>query len=117
MPDLKISPYAPLTLIGVKTRKLYSLEVAQTGKGLLAKALPNGSSGNLYFPETGHNLAGPFRSYWQQHGGLLVYSVTGSGFLHHMVRNLVGTFVDAGRGHIDPASIPEILAARLYQGK
>ena len=39
-------------------------------------------------------------------------SVTGSGFLHHMVRNLVGTFVEAGTGRISPNAIPEILAAR-----
>ena len=41
---------------------------------------------------------------------LLVYRVTGSGFLHHMVRNLVGTFVEIGRGQ--PLSISAILAAR-----
>jgi tRNA pseudouridine38-40 synthase len=52
------------------------------------------------------------RSSWQQRDNLLVYTITGNGFLHHMVRNLVGTFVDVGRGHIDAASIPEILAAR-----
>ncbi len=44
--------------------------------------------------------------------GLLVYRVTGSGFLHHMVRNLVGTFVLAGSGRLPPESIPAILAAR-----
>ena len=31
-------------------------------------------------------------------GELLVYRVRGSGFLHHMVRNLVGTMLDVGRG-------------------
>jgi len=29
-------------------------------------------------------------------GGLLVYRVHSNGFLHHMVRNLVGTFIDVG---------------------
>jgi tRNA pseudouridine38-40 synthase len=44
--------------------------------------------------------------------GLLRYRVTGSGFLHHMVRNIVGTLVDVGRGQTDPSAIPGILAAR-----
>ena len=38
-----------------------------------------------------------FESDWSQDGELLVYRVRGNGFLHHMVRNLVGTFVDVGR--------------------
>jgi tRNA pseudouridine38-40 synthase len=43
---------------------------------------------------------------------LLVYRVRGSGFLHHMVRNLVGTMLDIGRGRIPVDEIPKILAAR-----
>jgi tRNA pseudouridine38-40 synthase len=43
---------------------------------------------------------------------LLVYRVTGSGFLHHMVRNIVGTLVDIGRGALKPADMRRILAAR-----
>jgi hypothetical protein len=27
----------------------------------------------LYFPETGHNLSGKFRAYWEAHGGLAVH--------------------------------------------
>lgn len=27
----------------------------------------------LYFPETGHNLSGAFKEYWQTHGGLFVH--------------------------------------------
>ncbi len=52
-------------------------------------------------------------SSWDCVGGdLLVYRVHGSGFLHHMVRNLVGTFLDAGRGHIAAADVKGILEAR-----
>jgi tRNA pseudouridine38-40 synthase len=51
-------------------------------------------------------------SAWHQQEDLLIYRVTGSGFLHHMVRNLVGTFVEAGTGRISPDDIPAILAAR-----
>ncbi len=53
-----------------------------------------------------------FASAWQETDGLMVYRVTGSGFLHHMVRNLVGTFVDAAAGRLAPDSIAAILAAR-----
>jgi tRNA pseudouridine38-40 synthase len=45
-------------------------------------------------------------------GETLVYRVRGSGFLHHMVRNLVGTFLDVGRGHLAPEDISAILARR-----
>jgi tRNA pseudouridine38-40 synthase len=50
-------------------------------------------------------------SCWHARDGLLIYTVTGSGFLHHMVRNLVGTFVQAGADRIPADSIPTILAA------
>ncbi len=45
-------------------------------------------------------------------GDLLVYRVRGNGFLHHMVRNLVGTMLDVGRGYRRPDDIPAMLAAR-----
>jgi tRNA pseudouridine38-40 synthase len=57
-----------------------------------------------------------FSSAWEQcptdAGDLLVYRVRGNGFLHHMVRNLVGTMVDVGRGQLVLEEIPRILAAR-----
>ena len=33
--------------------------------------------------------------------GRLLYRVRGSGFLKHMVRNIVGTLIEAGRGNIE----------------
>jgi tRNA pseudouridine38-40 synthase len=55
-------------------------------------------------------------SEWQQldtaDGKLLLYRVHGNGFLHHMVRNLVGTMLDVGRGHFSVADIARILDAR-----
>jgi tRNA pseudouridine38-40 synthase len=53
-----------------------------------------------------------FHSAWRQQENLFIYRVTGSGFLHHMVRNLVGTFVEAAAGRIAADAIPAILAAR-----
>jgi tRNA pseudouridine38-40 synthase len=53
-----------------------------------------------------------YHSTWQHQDDLLIYRITGSGFLHHMVRNLVGTFVQAAVNGISPDTIPDILAAR-----
>ncbi len=54
-----------------------------------------------------------FHSGWSEpEPALLVYRVAGSGFLHHMVRNLVGTFLAVGRGHIAPEALPAILARK-----
>jgi tRNA pseudouridine38-40 synthase len=41
-----------------------------------------------------------FSSVVQREGSLLLYRVRGSGFLKHMVRNIVGTLLEAGRGNI-----------------
>jgi tRNA pseudouridine38-40 synthase len=51
-------------------------------------------------------------SQWHAADGLLFYRVTANGFLHHMVRNLVGTFVQCGAHRLSPESIPTLLAAR-----
>ena len=51
-------------------------------------------------------------SSWERAGEELVYTVRGSGFLHHMVRNLVGTFILVGKGTLRPEDITRILEAR-----
>ena len=64
--------------------------------------------------ETISNVRRIFASTWERanEDEELVYSVRGSGFLHHMVRNLVGTFVLVGKSTLRPQDITEILAAR-----
>ena len=64
------------------------------------------------FARAADNLRTIHHSQWHAHGDLLIYTVTGSGFLHHMVRNLVGTFVQAGAHRLSPGTIPALLAAR-----
>ena len=43
--------------------------------------------------------------------GLLEITVESGGFLRHMVRNIVGTLVDVGRGKLKPEDLPEIIAS------
>jgi len=53
-----------------------------------------------------------FESSWERVGEEFVYTVRGSGFLHHMVRNLVGTFLLVGKGTLAVEDIRRILGAR-----
>ena len=41
----------------------------------------------------------------------LVFEVTGNGFLHHMVRIMVGTLLEVGRGERSAESIPSLFGA------
>lgn len=45
-------------------------------------------------------------------GPLLVLRVEGNGFLYKMVRTMVGTLVEVGRGRWDPGRVEAILASR-----
>ena len=45
-------------------------------------------------------------------GDLIVYEITGDGFLRHMVRAIVGTLVDIGRGRRPSEAMREVLASR-----
>jgi len=51
-------------------------------------------------------------SEWRRDADELTYTVRGSGFLHHMVRNLVGTFLLVGKGTLDSAGMKQILEER-----
>jgi len=58
------------------------------------------------------NIRTIFSSSWVREGEELIYAVRGSGFLHHMVRNLVGTFLLMGKGTVTLEDLRGILEAR-----
>jgi tRNA pseudouridine38-40 synthase len=51
-----------------------------------------------------------YESYLERDGELITYYVVGTGFLKQMVRNIVGTLTDIGRGRIRDRTFGEILA-------
>jgi tRNA pseudouridine38-40 synthase len=59
-----------------------------------------------------NNVRTIYLSRWQRHGDELIYTVRGNGFLHHMVRNLVGTFLMVGKGSLSVADVRRILELR-----
>jgi tRNA pseudouridine38-40 synthase len=58
------------------------------------------------------NVRTIFSSGWTREGEEWIYTVRGSGFLHHMVRNLVGTFLLVGKGTVSRGNFRRILEAR-----
>ena len=58
------------------------------------------------------NVRAIFSSAWTRDGDEFIYTVRGSGFLHHMVRNLVGTFLLVGKGTVSRDDVRRILEAR-----
>ena len=52
------------------------------------------------------------RSVWRDSDGILAYEITGDGFLRHMVRAIVGTLVDVGRGWCEPEKVAALLDHR-----
>lgn len=51
-------------------------------------------------------------SLWARTADEFSYTIRGNGFLHHMVRNLVGTFLEVGKGSLQADDVPAILAAK-----
>jgi tRNA pseudouridine38-40 synthase len=58
------------------------------------------------------NVREMFSSTWERAGDELVYTVRGSGFLHRMVRNLVGTLILVGKTTLQVDDMTRILEAR-----
>lgn len=43
---------------------------------------------------------------------LLIFSFRGNGFLHHMIRIIMGTLLEVGKGELSPEEIPAILQGK-----
>ena len=59
-----------------------------------------------------HPVREVYRTSLEQRGELLVYTIEATAFLRHMVRNIVGTLVEVGRGLRTAESFKELLEAR-----
>jgi tRNA pseudouridine38-40 synthase len=59
-----------------------------------------------------NNVRTIFLSTWHRHADELIYTVRGNGFLHHMVRNLVGMFLLVGKGSLKTQDVRRILELR-----
>ena len=78
-------------------------EVASTVRTILRSEFcgPEGSAPLSFPPQSGADLSGPRQE--------LVYKVTADGFLRHMVRAIVGTLVEIGRGWRTVESMAQLI--------
>ncbi|HEX8815617.1 MAG TPA: tRNA pseudouridine(38-40) synthase TruA [Terriglobales bacterium] len=58
------------------------------------------------------NVRTVFSSVWAREADEFVYTVRGSGFLHHMVRNLIGTFILVGKQTLHSGDTRRIIGER-----
>jgi tRNA pseudouridine38-40 synthase len=58
------------------------------------------------------NVRTIYLSEWNRKDDELIYTVRGNGFLHHMVRNLVGAFLMVGKGVLAAEDLRRILETR-----
>jgi tRNA pseudouridine38-40 synthase len=65
--------------------------------------------------EGGSKVRRIFSSRVEVSPGRLVYRVRGSGFLKHMVRNIVGTLLEAGKGNVSADRIRALLAPEISE--
>lgn len=59
--------------------------------------------------EEPHYLCNVETAEWREEEDTVVFEITANRFLHHMVRILVGTLVDVGRGKLRPDEVQAIL--------
>ena len=59
--------------------------------------------------QTATNICHVSKAYWQMENGLLVFTITADRFLRNMVRAIVGTLLDVGRGKMELAQFQAII--------
>ena len=65
-----------------------------------------------YAADVDHYRCTLLESRWVESPGKVTYEIRGNRFLHGMVRALVGTMVDIGRGYTPEEAFPSIMEAR-----
>ncbi len=59
--------------------------------------------------QTATNICHVSEAHWQMENGLLVFTITADRFLRNMVRAIVGTLLDVGRGKMELAQFQDII--------
>lgn len=52
------------------------------------------------------------QAYWEQHGNDFIFTIKANRFLRNMVRSIVGTLLEAGRGKLDETGMRQVIEAK-----
>ncbi len=58
------------------------------------------------------NLCEVYRAEWQRAGHMLIFTIQANRFLRNMVRAIVGTLLETGRGRLSPEGMQKIIESR-----
>ena len=78
-------------------------------RSMLSTTVDTADTEEKSFSRTGLDLSVPSVL---RGGALILYEITGAGFLRHMVRAIVGSLVEIGRGRRTPSWMERVLASR-----
>jgi tRNA pseudouridine38-40 synthase len=103
---------APLAVGEHDFTSFAAVDPERFGRMATGEILNDGEHGGTRGEAQVSNVRTIFSSAWTREGDDLIYTVRGSGFLHHMVRNLVGTFLLVGKGTLSSEDFRRVLAVR-----
>ena len=96
-------------------RRIDSIQVIADGSSCGAAGTQGLDAGMQETAADGYVQSGCMADAIDHIGQEIVIRVSGNGFLYNMVRIIVGTLMEAGRGHIPPERMQDILDARDRQ--
>lgn len=108
-----VAPARPVELCGQVWHYWRSLDAERMRAGSVRLIGEHDFQGLATSDETRENTVRTiYRCEVAQTDSEIIISVTGNGFLYNMVRNIVGTLVEIGRGRWETGQIDRILASR-----
>jgi tRNA pseudouridine38-40 synthase len=87
------------------------VDIMNEGAGIL-KDYTDFTSFSKLHTQVNTNNCKVMEAYWEKREHLLIFSITADRFLRNMVRAIVGTLTDLGRGHSDIEALKKIIEAK-----
>ncbi len=88
-----------------------NIEAMQKGAAILSR-YDDFTSFSKSHTQTKTNICKIFSARWQQNGDLLVFTISADRFLRNMVRAIVGTLLEIGKGKIEAGDMHGIIEAK-----